>query len=289
MPADAALRLAEFAPAKVNLALHVTGLREDGYHLIETLAVFARFGDRVAVASADADSFSVTGPFAADVPAGAGNLVLKARDALRHAVGKGAFPVAIALQKNLPAASGIGGGSADAAAALRALSRLWMVDPYVVRRIAPALGADVPMCLAGHPLVARGVGERIERVDGLPALPMLLVNPRIPVATADVFRRLKRKDGALLPDLPIHLDFKSVVDWLGRTGNDLQAPATAQAPVISDVLAAIERTGAAFARMSGSGATCYGLFRTAEAASAAEEEIRAGHPGWFVTSTVSGG
>ncbi|MDH6230226.1 4-diphosphocytidyl-2-C-methyl-D-erythritol kinase [Mesorhizobium soli] len=276
---------AEHAPAKINLALHVTGRRADGYHLLESLAVFTEFGDRLTVAPAAEDGFAVTGPFAAHVPVDAGNLVIRARDALRALDASAATPAAITLEKNLPIASGIGGGSSDAAAALRALSRHWRIDADLAA-LSIKLGADVPMCLSARSLIARGIGEMLEPVS-LPPLSLVLVNPGVAVSTPEVFRALASRDNPALPSLPATLDAASVLDWLLTTRNDLEAPARALAPIIGEALDALDRSGAMFTRMSGSGATCFGLFESRAAADAAAASIRAGKPGWFVAATIT--
>ena len=169
------------APAKVNLALHVTGRRSDGYHELSTLVVFTEFGDRVAAIPAETDRFEVTGPYAADVPGGPDNLVVKARDLLREHCGNAASAVAITLRKNLPVSSGVGGGSSDAAATVRALVRLWAIEMTEgeIARLALRLGADVPMCLAARPLVAHGIGEDIRHLDAVARLPLVLANPMV--------------------------------------------------------------------------------------------------------------
>jgi len=279
------------APAKINLALHVAGRRADGYHLLESLIVFTRFGDRLAIAPADADRFSVIGPYGVGLPEDDGNLVLRARNLLRNASRAAAPPVSITLEKNLPAASGVGGGSSDAAATLKALCRLSGVDPrdQAVRAVAAALGADVPMCLAARPLVARGIGHDIVTLPSFPALPLVLVNPGVSVATPAVFARLASRHNPPLPPLPRFADAAAVAGWLAATRNDLEAPARSLAPEIGAAQAALARSGAR--RMSGSGATCFGIFDgTAEAAEAARQIAR-DHAGWFVeqTSTMASG
>lgn len=287
---DAVVAVAEAAPAKINLALHVVGRRADGYHLIESLSVFTAFGDRLGVEPAARDAFCVRGPFAADIPDGADNLVIRARDALRAAAGPVAPPVAITLDKNIPAMSGVGGGSSDAAAVLRALTAFWGLDADMARlsRLGLGLGADVPMCLRRCPLVARGVGEAIEEVDGFPALPVVLVNPRVGVATPRVFAALASRDNPPLPPLPSKLDAASLIGWLSATRNDLMAPSLTLEPVIGDALAALADEGADFARMSGSGATCFGLFSDMAAARRAAAAIAMARPGWFLTATETG-
>lgn len=278
----------EHAPAKVNLALHVTGQREDGYHLIDSLVAFTQAGDRVAVRNTAIDGFSITGPFAPGLDVQADNLVIRARDLLRQVCGLKTPPVAITLEKNLPVSSGIGGGSSDAAATLRALIRLWnlSIKPQDLAPSSLQLGADLPMCLAATTLVARGIGEKLEPVSGLPPMAMVLVNPGVPVSTPAVFRRLVRKDNAKLPPLPAELSFGTVSAWLTTgTRNDLEAGATSIAPQIADALASLRSEGAGLARMSGSGATCFGLFPSQAAASRAARNIAAAHPSWYVQAT----
>lgn len=280
--------VSEPAPAKVNLALHVTGRRPDGYHKIESLAVFTAFGDRVTVCEAAADRFAVDGPYASDVPLGGDNLVIRARDAVRGAADPPTgSAVSIRLTKTLPVASGIGGGSSDAAAALIALDRFWTTGlaPDRLAALAARLGADVPMCLVRQPLVASGVGDVIAPVENFPGLPMVLVNPGVAVSTPAVFRALASRGNPPLPPLPTTLDFAALTAWLASTRNDLETPATMLAPAIADTLAALRNRGAAFARMSGSGATCFGLYATSAAAKSAARAIAGAKPGWFVIAT----
>ncbi|WP_421913987.1 4-(cytidine 5'-diphospho)-2-C-methyl-D-erythritol kinase [Mesorhizobium sp.] len=278
------------AHAKVNLALHVTGRRDDGYHRIESLAVFTRFGDRIETELADGDTFSVSGRYASEVPLDGANLVLQARDALRKEAGlQKTPPVAIRLEKNLPVAAGIGGGSSDAAAVLRGLVQIWNldIDKAALARIGLALGADVPMCLAAKPLIARGIGEELSMAPDFSSLGLVLVNPGTAVATADVFKALTRRDHEGLPPLPRVLDFHGVRNWLEITRNDLEPAALAMQPAIGRALSQLNRAGAGFARMSGSGATCFGLFETGNVAKRAAAEIRGRQPDWFVAATRS--
>ncbi|TPJ42973.1 4-(cytidine 5'-diphospho)-2-C-methyl-D-erythritol kinase [Mesorhizobium sp. B2-6-5] len=278
------------APAKINLALHVTGRRPDGYHLIESLAVFTRFGDRIEIAPAEADDFAVSGRYAPDVPPDGGNLVLKARDALRQAAGlRSTPPVIIRLEKNLPVASGVGGGSSDAAAVLRGLADSWGldIDSAELARIGLSLGADVPMCLAAKPLVARGIGEELSMVPDLSALGLVLVNPGTPVSTAEIFAALSRRDNEPLPPLPRSIEFHSLRNWLEITRNDLEPAALAMRPAIGRALSWLDKAGSGFSRMSGSGATCFGLFETGNVAKRAAAEIRSRQPDWFVAATRS--
>lgn len=271
------MAIEDFAPAKLNLALHVTGQRADGYHLLDSLVVFAGLGDRVAVAPAESLSLSVTGPEGAGLPADEENLALRAARAF--GAGRGA---AIMLDKRLPVASGIGGGSADAAATLRALSRLWSLPLPGAEKVL-ALGADVPVCLAGRPARMGGVGEVLTPAPALPAIAVVLVNPRVAVSTPAVFRALARKDNPPLdPPPPAFATAADLAGWLSRQRNDLQSPAISLAPRIADVLAAIEATGPLLARMSGSGATCFGLFPAIEEAAAAAARISARNAGWWV-------
>ncbi|MFP5075969.1 4-(cytidine 5'-diphospho)-2-C-methyl-D-erythritol kinase [Rhizobium sp. YIM 134829] len=291
------MALVVHAPAKINLALHVVGQRVDGHHLLESVVTFADRGDRVMLALADEDRFTLSGPFSDQLSREAGgrggNLVLAARDLLRdtlQADGYEAQPVQIHLEKNLPIASGIGGGSADAAATLKGLTTLWQAESAAGNLVALglALGADVPMCLEGRPLIARGIGEEITALD-MPAFHALLVNPLVGVSTPAVFRALAHKTNAAL-DLPENLSRGA--DWLGvldALRNDLQPPALSLEPAIGAVLEALELTGAPVLRMSGSGATCFALYATAEVRDQAAVALTAARPDWFVMAceTVS--
>lgn len=268
----------EFAPAKINLALHVTGQRADGYHLLDSLVVFADAGDRVTVAPGPGLTFTVTGPQAPHLAAEDDNLVLRAARFL------GVTDAAITLEKHLPVASGIGGGSSDAAAALRALARLSGRALPPAAATAP-LGADVPVCLDPRPRRMSGLGEVLAEVPALPPVWLVLVNPGIAVATPAVFRALIDRQGRPMPaTLPRWADAAELAAFLRMTRNDLEPPAQALAPVIGQVRAALSaQPGCLFARMSGSGATCYGLFADPLGAAAAARTIRAAEPGWWVT------
>ncbi|SOC16212.1 4-(cytidine 5'-diphospho)-2-C-methyl-D-erythritol kinase [Rhodobacter maris] len=264
-----------FAPAKVNLALHVTGQRADGYHLLDSLVAFAPAGDRLRLAPADAMALTVRGPESRGVPEGPENLVLKA--AALYGPGPAA---AIHLQKCLPAASGIGGGSSDAAAALRGMAALRGVAPAAGAAVVK-LGADVPMCLDPRPARTRGIGEELSPVT-LPPLPSVLVNPRVEVSTPAVFKALASKDNAPMDEIPAFANAADCIGWLARQRNDLQPAAVALAPVIAEVLGALEALpGCLLVRMSGSGATCFGLFESDEAAAAAQARLAAANPGWW--------
>ena len=242
--------LTEAAPAKLNLALHVTGRRDDGYHLLDSLVAFAGFGDRLSFEPGPL-SLAIDGPFASALPQDGDNLCLRAA---RLAGGA----AQITLTKHLPVASGIGGGSADAAAVLRGLARMGHALPDETWR----LGADVPVCLASAPARMSGIGEAVVPLPPLPLVPLVLVNPGIPVATPQVFAALDRRDNAPLPPLPDFRDAATLTGWLRETRNDLQAPAIRIAPVIADVLRALQSAGADFARMSGSGASARAIEMT---------------------------
>ena len=271
--------ITQFAPAKVNLALHVTGQRPDGYHFLDSLVVFAGIGDRVSVSSDDTLSLEVIGPDIAEVPSDARNLVLKAARLFDE--DKGAK---IVLDKNLPTASGIGGGSSDAAAALRALSALWNL-PLPSTDNVLRLGADLPVCMKPEPQRMRGIGEIVGPAPALPRMHMVLANPRVGVTTPSVFGRMTNKINPSLEDIPTNMDAAQFVHWLSRQRNDLEVPAISGLPVIQDVLNALEDIpSCCLARMSGSGATCFGLFETAAQARLAEDTLRAEHQDWWVAS-----
>lgn len=267
-----------FAPAKVNLVLHVTGRRADGYHLLDSLVVFADVGDRLTAAPDEALLLNVTGPRAAGVPLDGTNLVLRAAALL--APGRGAR---IGLEKHLPAAAGIGGGSSDAAAAFRVLSRLWGVPLPAPDAVLP-LGADVPVCLAARGARMQGIGERLTPLPTLPPLWLVLVNPGVPVPTGPVFAALARRDNPPLPQaLPRLADAAELAGWLHTCRNDLEPPARALVPAVGQAIAALAaQRGCLLARMSGSGATCFGLFATAADAAQAARALRVAAPGWWV-------
>lgn len=273
----------EFAPAKVNLHLHVVGRRADGYHLLDSLVVFANVGDCVSVERADDLTLSVTGPFAAGLGDEGDNLVLRAARSLASQAG--VKPCGrIVLAKNLPVASGLGGGSADAAATLRLLSRVWAVDvgAEALDTIASSLGADVPVCLLCQPSVMFDIGVQVAPAPLLPALGLVLINPGLAVSTPAVFRA---RVGPFSVAVPLPTDGWANVDeligTLAAAGNDLEPPALALEPSIAPVLAALAGTPECrLARMSGSGATCFGVFATPEAARDAANSLS--RPGWWV-------
>lgn len=281
-------RLALDAPAKINLFLHVTGRRSDGYHTLESLVVFTGVGDRLVAGAADEVGLSLTGPFAGPLCSDADdNLVLRAASALLAAAAGHREGVRLLLDKSLPVASGIGGGSADAAATLRLLRRFWNLDIATdeLDRIALALGADVPVCLAGRPALMSGVGEKIAPVAALPPCAVVLANGGQPVPTPAVFRARR---GAYSDPIgwSAPTDFDALVAALARCRNDLTDAAISVSPVVASVLDALGQVpGCALARLSGSGGTCFGLFRDRDAASVAAAALAAAHPGWWVVES----
>lgn len=267
------------APAKINLALHVTGQRADGYHLLDSLVAFAGVGDEIRVTAADSLDLRISGPFAAALPVDDSNLVLRAARLL--APGRGAR---IDLHKVLPVASGVGGGSADAACALRALAALWQC-PLPAPEAVLRLGADVPACLRGGALRMTGIGEALAPLPPLPAAHLVLTNPGVSLATPEVFRALACKTNAGLPGtLPRFATAGDLAGWLALQRNDLEAPALVLLPAIGLVLAALRGAeGCLLARMSGSGATCFGLFETEALAARAAQRLGS-EPGWWVAA-----
>ena len=280
----------ELAPAKINLDLHVTGRRADGYHELDSLTAFTAFGDRLALQEHDRLELELSGPFAGPLVAEPDNLVLRAARRLAAFAGRKAA-VRITLDKRIPVAAGLGGGSADAAAALRGLNRLWRLRmaPADLAGIAAELGADVPVCLAGRTARMRGKGEQIELWDGLPALAVLLVNPNLPLATVAVFGALEAIPSAGARSWPPPREADAFLAWLGTGANHLQAPAMRLLPQIQDVLALLAaQDGCALARMSGSGATCFGLFATPAARDLAAAAIGQARPGWWLAASTIG-
>ena len=276
------MAVTDFAPAKVNLTLHVTGQRADGYHLLDSLVAFAGVGDSVTVAAAPALSLAITGPMGAMLPVTDDNLVLRAARAM-------GATAQITLHKVLPVSSGIGGGSADAAACLRALARLTgqaLPGPDQVL----ALGADVPVCLAGTPARMTGIGEALGPVPPLPAAWLVLANPGVAVSTPAIFRALARRDNAPMPaSLPRLKTTADLAAFVAMQRNDLESPAIALQPVIAQVKTALTaQPGCMLARMSGSGATCFGLFADPLSANAAARALQAAQPGWWVADAPMG-
>lgn len=261
------------APAKVNLCLHVTGQRADGYHLLDSLVAFAAGGDRLRLTPAPELSLTVSGPFAAGVPCDARNLVWRAAELA-------GWTGAIQLEKNLPHGAGIGGGSSDAAALLRAVG-------YTGSGL--ELGADIPVCQLSRAARVSGIGDVVEALpNGLAQTHVLLVNPGVHVSTPAVFRALAQKQNPpLAPFSALEADAPCWLEWLRAQRNDLEAPAIETAPVIAQVLRAIQaREGCDLARMSGSGATCFGIFQSAAARDAAGSSLRRAYPDWWCCATA---
>lgn len=280
--------LTEAAPAKINLALHVTGRRPDSFHNLESLVVFAGISDELTAVAGDGDTLNITGPFAGMLSSGQSNLVLKAvaafRDKWPDLVPHG---VAISLAKNLPVAAGVGGGSADAAAALRLMAS-FAETPVAFEDlavIAGQLGADVPVCLYSQTCLISGVGEIVQPVAELPDLHLVLANPLVPIATADVFRRLTEHDNPALPSLPDDKRAAMLAMWLSDTRNDLETAAIALVPEVGKLRDDIAKTrGCVLARMSGSGATVFGVYGTSAEAHQAAQDIRAKWPDYWVAA-----
>jgi 4-diphosphocytidyl-2-C-methyl-D-erythritol kinase len=278
-----------FAPAKINLTLHVTGQRADGYHELDTVVAFADIGDWVTLYGSGPVGLDVTGPEA--VPELAGNDNIMWRTASRF--WKPDMPLSMKLEKHLPMASGIGGGSADAAATYRGLLSLRAAlegrdaprdpTPQDARDLL-SIGADVPMCVVSDPARVQGIGEQISPIADLHPYPIVLVNPRLQVSTPAVFSNLAVKHNPGLDPLPETFeDRDAALSWLRAQRNDLQRPAIDDCPVIAEVLNALEQSGTcSLARMSGSGATCFGLFERMHTANTAADAIRAAYPEWWV-------
>lgn len=259
----------ETAYAKINLALHVRGRRADGYHDLETLFAFVDDGDRLTASPAARDVLHVKGEFAGALDDPLGNIVAKALTRLKHVPGW-----SVSLEKRLPVAAGLGGGSADAGAVFRMVER-WGGLPENWREIAAALGADVPACVESVTCLGRGTGAELEPVvSDFAGTPVLLVNPRVLLATGPVFQGWDGEDRGPLPEG----DARAIA--LGGR-NDLEAPAIALCPAIADILASLRETAPLLVRMSGSGATCFALYDEAQARDGALASLRAGHPDWW--------
>ncbi len=267
----------EFAPAKVNLTLHVTGQRDDGYHTLDSLVMFADIGDRISASPSGTPIFVVKGPMADGVPRDRSNMVTKVADAMD-------VSAQITLEKNLPNAAGLGGGSSDAAATLRALSK---ISGKPIPDNTLGYGADVPVCMIGRAARMQGIGDVIRPVPDLPALNAVLVNPKLPVLTAEVFKRLHQKVNQPMPDeIPAGRSALELIHWLREMRNDLQGPAIEAEPIIEHVFNTLAVTpGCLLTRMSGSGGTCFGLYGDAETAASAAGRLHQDYPGWWVAAT----
>ena len=275
------------APAKLNLYLHVTGRRADGYHELDSLVTFTALADTLEIAPAEALDLAVTGPFA-NALAGADNLAARAAAALADRLGRPAN-VRIALDKRIPVAAGLGGGSADAAAVLRGLARLWGLGAGhagILQETALGLGADVPVCLGSRAACMAGIGEALSAPPPLPPCAALLVNPGVPVPTGPVFAARRGAFSVASPIDEAPQDAPALAALLRARRNDLERPAREQVPEISRVLTRLaEAPGCLLARMSGSGGTCFGLFEDLAAAAGAAGAVAGGHPGWWVQPT----
>lgn len=299
----------EIAPAKLNLSLHIIGQRSDNYHLLQSLVVFMNNGDMIKVEAAESDSFAISGRFGGGEDFGADNLVVKARNFLRDLVGQERCPpVAIHLEKNLPIASGIGGGSSDAAATLVALIRHWNLIPVaddhnaelqLLTNKVKCLGADVPMCLHGvlyrSPLIATGIGEILKPLDEFIPLDILLINSGVAVSTPQIFAKLQNKNN---PEFSwsefsqndgVSSQYKRLIEKLKTMRNDLYEPALHQYPPLKNILHTLHDLGADFSAMSGSGATCFGIFPNAQALQQAYLEAQKIYPNYFLMAGKSYG
>ena len=285
-----------FAPAKINLFLHVGAAGADGYHPLCSLMAFADVGDRLEAQEADAPAFKVRGPFAGSLNGTADNLVLRAVDALMLRAGGPREPVGLRLEKRLPVAAGLGGGSSDAGATLRLLREVWglTLSNAELEAVAASLGADGAACLWGRPVLAQGRGERLSPAPDLPLMDAVLVNPRVEVSTAEVYRQFDAAgvfgDVAAPPMPDAFESVEELAGWLGGTANDLQDPAVGLAPEVGDVLDTLsDEPEALIARMSGSGATCFALCSGDLEAEGLAERIEAMRPSWWVRRCRLGG
>lgn len=265
------------APAKINLTLHITGRRADGYHLIDSLVVFADIGDRVSLHLDTQNSLTVSGPMSSGVPSDCSNLVIRAANLV-------GVCAAISLEKHLPNAAGIGGGSSDAGAVLRLLAHQ---SGQPVPEDGLSLGADVPVCLHAKAARMEGIGDQLTFLHGIPPLHAVLVNPGVAVPTGAVFANLTNRTNAPMPTtLPSDCSASELTDWLLNMRNDLEAPAIAAQPIIGDVLKTLANTqDCRLARMSGSGATCFGLYPSTASAQSARDIIATAYPDWWVIAT----
>lgn len=279
----------EAAPAKVNLALHVVGRRSDGYHELHSLVVFAGVADELLLLGTSTDRLTVTGPFAAAAGSGDANLVNRAVTAFRsHWPGQVPDTLDLQLRKNLPVAAGLGGGSADAAAALRLLAAMCPAPPSdgELEELALTLGADVPACLDTRPSIVSGIGETVTRLKTFPECHLVLVNPLVPVVTADVFRRLEQRSNPPMPPLPAPLTRPAQLGlWLTETRNDMETAAIGLVPQIGDAIATMAGIdGCMLARMSGSGGTVFGVFGSGARAHQVAHDLRELWPAYWVAA-----
>ncbi|WP_338549256.1 4-(cytidine 5'-diphospho)-2-C-methyl-D-erythritol kinase [Roseovarius phycicola] len=266
-----------FAPAKVNLTLHVTGRRDDGYHLLDSIVVFADVGDRLRITPTPKTILRISGPLSQGVPTDDSNLVIRAANLI-------GATAEIELEKHLPNAAGIGGGSSDAGTILRVL-RDMTGTPVPDNGL--SLGADVPVCMHAKAARMRGIGEDVLPLDHLPTLNAVLVNSMVALPTGPVFGNLEMKENPPMPDaIPANLDAPAFVDWLGQMRNDLEVPAITVEPAVTATLNALNATqDCLLSRMSGSGATCFGLYPDATTAKNAAARLQSNYPNWWIRST----
>ncbi|EJF75312.1 4-(cytidine 5'-diphospho)-2-C-methyl-D-erythritol kinase [Bartonella alsatica] len=283
-----------FTPIKLNLALHVVGQRADGYHLIESLVYFSLSGDCLGYASCESDRFVLTGPFAKGLVSDSNNLVNRARDLMRNTFPGNAKPAFFKLVKTLPVASGIGGGSGNAAGVINILRQQWSLNCSCEKlaEMSLVLGADVPMCLFAleyqQPLFVKGIGQDITRIRDACSIAMVLVNHGQQITTKAVFKVLEKHNNS-----PLNIDSEalktidSLVEALQETRNDLFTSALKIAPQLTEVLSTLDECGSLFSRMSGTGATCFGIFKDQKAAQKAALFIKSMHPSWFVRPIIT--
>lgn len=277
--------LRETAPAKINLNLRVVGRRADGYHDLESLVAFADLADELTLTPGSETSLDITGPFAKECGAVGDNLVLKAVSALGLPAGR------FTLDKRIPVAAGLGGGSADAAAALRLIAKTngLALDDSRLADAAIACGADVPVCLQSKPRIMRGLGDQLSSPLALPKLHAVLINPGVPLPTADVFASFRGDEPSNIPVDQVPLERSALLAWLAARGNCLTRAAVSRVPAVTDVFDALGvLPGCRLARMSGSGATCFGLFDDSTAVKAAAADLSHSHKNWWICAVTLG-
>ena len=283
------MTIQHFSSAKVNLALHITGKRTDGFHELDSLVVFPNIGDKIEFSPASVTNLEVIGPFADNLTqSGNRNLILEAASLLTEKIGNRTNNVSISLEKNLPVAGGVGGGSSNAATTLTALNQLWKVGltDRELSDIAGLLGSDVPVCLSSVPARIRGIGGDVTKISNFPSGSIVLANPTVALPTSEVFANFDGEFSQPLPKLPEPFDsFADLVSWLASTKNDLEKTARKLVPEITETLTALQKLDwCAFAGMSGSGATCFGLFEDIANAERAAQSLQHDHPEWWIRS-----
>lgn len=290
-------KIAMTTAIKVNLSLHVVGQRQDGYHLLDSLVVFCRAGDHITLEKANENKFFINGPYSNGLSPNNDNLILKAfHRFMQFCPQENISPVHICLEKNLPLASGVGGGSGDAAAVLHGLKHLWniSISDQDMMAMACEIGADVPICLAAltnpNARLMQGIGEKISSLNDFPVLYLVLINPKIEISTPAVFQALKQKSNqALNLKRENYKNSDDLLQFLKQSRNDLFKPALSIEPHLQDVLEVLNKNNALFSRMSGSGATCFGIFKDPITAMAAAHSIKYEFPHWYVCATKTEG